>query len=69
MEVVGECLGLEQDCALFASFQRHYAHIFPALCTLHRATFVRQAANLWWLKEGLWQHLLDRIPMIPPWRS
>jgi hypothetical protein len=47
VEVVGEYLGLEQDSALFAYFRRHYAQLFPALRTLHRTTFVRQAANLW----------------------
>lgn len=65
MEVVGEYLGLAQDSALFAYFRRHYAHFFPALRTLHRTTFVRQAANLWWLKERLWQHVLGRIPHDP----
>jgi DDE family transposase len=65
MEVVGEYLGLEQESALFAYFRRHYAHFFPALRTLHRTTFVRQAANLWRLKERLWQRLLERIPHDP----
>lgn len=65
MEVVGEYLGLEQDSALFAFFRHHYAHFFPALRTLHRTTFVRQAANLWWLKERLWQQLLERIAHDP----
>jgi hypothetical protein len=65
MEVVGEYLGLEQDSALFTYFRRHYAHFFPALRTLHRTTFVRQAANLWWLKERLWRQVLDRIPHDP----
>lgn len=65
MEVVGAYLGLSQDSALFAYFQRHYAHFFPALRTLHRTTFVRQAANLWWLKERLWQDLLDTLPHDP----
>jgi hypothetical protein len=65
MEVVGEYLGLEHDSALFAYFRRHYAHFFPALRTLHRTTFVRQAANLWWLKERVWQWLLERIPHDP----
>ncbi|HEV2461154.1 MAG TPA: IS982 family transposase [Ktedonobacterales bacterium] len=65
MEVVGEYLGLEQDSALFAYFRRHYAHFFPALRTLHRTTFVRQATNLWWLKEQLWQRVLDWIPHDP----
>ena len=65
MEVVGEYLGLEQDSALFAYFRRHYAHFFPALRTLHRTTFVRQAANLWRLKEQLWQQVRERIPHDP----
>ena len=65
MEVVGEYLGLEQDSALFAYFRRHYAHFFPALRTLHRTTFVRQAANLWQLKERLWQHVLHLVPHDP----
>ncbi len=65
MEVVGEYVGLEQNSALFAYFRRHYAHFFPALRTLHRTTFVRQAANLWRLKERLWQQVLDLIPHDP----
>ena len=65
MEVVGEYLGLEQDSALFAYFRRHYAHFFPALRTLHRTTFIRQAANLWRLKERVWQWLLTRLPHDP----
>jgi hypothetical protein len=65
MEVVGEYLGLAQDSALFASFRRHYTHFFPALRTLHRTTFVRQAANLWWLKERLWQAVVEQLPPDP----
>lgn len=65
MEVVGAYLGLEQDSALFAYFQRHYTHFFPALRTLHRTTFVRQAANLWRLKERVWQWVLERVPHDP----
>ena len=62
MEVVGEYLGLAQDTALFGYFRQHYAHFFPALTHLHRTTFVRQAANLWHLKERLWQQVLGRVP-------
>jgi hypothetical protein len=65
MEVVGEFLGLAHDSMLFAYFRRHYAHFFPALRTLHRTTFVRQAANLWRLKEQLWQEALNQIPHDP----
>jgi hypothetical protein len=62
MAVVGEYLGLIQDSSLFAYFRQHYAHFFPALARLHRTTFVRQAANLWRLKERLWQPVLSRVP-------
>jgi hypothetical protein len=62
MEVVGAYLGLEQESALFAYFRRHYAHFFPAIRRVHRTTFVRQAANLWRLKEYLWQRLLGELP-------
>lgn len=65
MEIVGEYLGLEQEQALFAYFRRHYAHFFPAVRHIHRTTFVRQAANLWRLKERLWQRLLDAVPHDP----
>lgn len=61
MEVVGSYLGLSQDKALFAYFQTHYRHFFPALAGLHRTTFVRQAANLWAIKERLWCVLRDQV--------
>jgi hypothetical protein len=57
MEAVGEYLGMDQDKAIFTYFRRHFGHFFPALRSLHRTTFVRQAANLWRIKERLWQHL------------
>lgn len=60
IEVVGSYLGLSQDEALFAYFREHYTHFFPALARLHRSTFVRQAANLWAIKERLWCWLRDQ---------
>lgn len=59
IEVVGEHLGLDRDTEVFAYFRRHYAHFFPALAGVHRTTFARQAANLWRVKEALWQRLLE----------
>jgi hypothetical protein len=59
IEVVGEYLGLDCDTQVFAYFRRHYGHFFPALGKVHRTTFVRQAANLWKVKERLWQSLLS----------
>jgi hypothetical protein len=65
MEVVGEYLGLDQDSALFAYFQRHWSHFLPRLRHLHRTTFVRQATNLRGLKDRLGQWLRDRLPHDP----
>jgi hypothetical protein len=62
MEIVGEYLGLECDSAIFIYFRRHYAHFFPTLLHVHRTTFVRQATNLWRLKERLWQYFLAQTP-------
>lgn len=61
IEVIGEYLGLDQDQQLFDYFRRHWGHFFPALRSVHRTTFVRQAANLWAIKARLWQHLLGRV--------
>jgi hypothetical protein len=58
MGVVREDLGLVQDSALFAYFRRHYAQFFPVLRSLHRTAVVRQAPNLWRLKELIWHDAL-----------
>ena len=65
MEVVGEFLGRSQDAGLYAYFHQHYQHFFPGIGKAHRTTFVRQAANLWKVKEQVWQHLLDSIQHDP----
>ena len=65
IEVVGEFLGLDEDTELFAYFRRHYPHYFPNLRSVHRTTFTRQAANLWKVKERLWQELLADTPHDP----
>ena len=57
IEIVGEYLGFEQDKQIFKFFRSHYAHFFPALRQIHRTTFVRQAANLWQIKEKVWQYI------------
>ena len=67
IEVVGEYLGLDRETELFAYFRRHYPHFFPALAGVHRTTFVRQTANLWRVKEALWQRLLTRTGCDPHW--
>jgi hypothetical protein len=65
IEVVGEFLGLEKDQAIFTHFRQHYADWFPGLRKIDRTTFVRQAANLWKVKQELWQILITRIPHDP----
>lgn len=65
MEIVGEYLGLCQDVALFRHFRRHHPHFFPALKRVDRTTFVRQAANLWRLKERVWRQVLTTIGYDP----
>jgi hypothetical protein len=65
MEVVGEFLGYDQDAAIYHYFRRHHAGWFPALQRVHRTTFVRQAANLWVVKEQVWRGLCERLPHDP----
>lgn len=67
VEVVGEYLGLDREAELFNYFRRHYPHFFPALGRVHRTTFTRQAANLWRVKERLWQRLLPGTGCDPQW--
>ncbi|QBD75808.1 IS982 family transposase [Ktedonosporobacter rubrisoli] len=61
MEVVGTYLGLNQEKRLLNFFRQHYRHFFPALHQLHRSTFVRQAANLWAVKERMWCWVRDEL--------
>ena len=65
IEVVGEFLGLDTDKAIHRYFRRHYAEWFPAVRFVHRTTFARQAANLFKVKERLWQELLSLAPHDP----
>ena len=61
IEAVGEFLGLDADQALHAHFRHHFGHLFPGLRAEHRTTFLRQAANLWAVKQALWQRLAAAI--------
>jgi len=66
IEIVGEFLGLDTDKSIRLFFERHYGGWFPTLGEVHRTTFARQAANLWKVKERLWQELLADAPTTPP---
>ncbi len=65
LEVVGEFLGFDQDAAIYRYFCHHYGAWFPALRSIHRTTFTRQAANLWRWKERLWLALSHQVPHDP----
>ncbi len=65
MEVVGEFLGYDADTRLWAYFRCHWSDWFPALLEVDRTTFVRQSANLWKVKEQLWQWVLSQIDYDP----
>jgi hypothetical protein len=65
IEIAGAFFGLDTDAAIALHFRRFYADCFPRLCTVDRTTFVRQSANLWKVKEALWQHLLTQIDHDP----
>lgn len=65
MEVVGEFLGHDRDVAIRDYFRREHPDWFPALGRVHRTTFVRQAANLWAVKERLWGLLRERVVVDP----
>jgi hypothetical protein len=61
IELVGELWGLSDDTALYRHFRRYHRAEFPALAQVHRTSFVRQAANLCWLKRRLQQHLATQL--------
>jgi hypothetical protein len=61
IECVGEFLGIDTDSGLYHYFRRHWGDWFPGLRRVHRTSFVRQAANLWAVKDRLRQHLLTQI--------
>ena len=75
LEIVGELLGHDGDEAIWSYFKRHWAGWFPGLGD--RSTFVRQAANLWRIKQLLHErwvgdlggraavgHIIDGFPIV-----
>ncbi|HYQ92601.1 MAG TPA: IS982 family transposase [Candidatus Competibacteraceae bacterium] len=59
MERVGELLGYAGDEAIWKYFRQHWAVWFPGLG--NRTTFLRQAANLWWVKQPLQERLVTDL--------
>ena len=64
MEIVGEFLDIDTDQDLYTYFRRHFADWFPTLRQIDHTTFTCQAANLWVIKEQLFVHLCQCVPMI-----
>lgn len=65
MEVIGEFLGINTDVGLFTFFRRYYGAWFPTLHQVDRTTFTHQAANLWVIKEQLFEYLSQMVPHDP----
>jgi hypothetical protein len=65
MELVGEFLGIDTEKGIFLFFRTHYGEWFPALTRVHRTTFTRQAANLWYLKRLMWKAVLEKVEHDP----
>jgi len=59
MEIMGELLGHDGDEAIWSYFKRHWATWFPGLGD--RSTFVRQAANLWRIKQLLHNRVVAEL--------
>jgi hypothetical protein len=59
MEVVGEFLGYDGDKAIWSYFRRHWQAWFPGLGG--RTSFLRQATNLWHVKQRLHEWLLAEL--------
>jgi hypothetical protein len=51
MKIIGEFLGIDTDKGIWFYFKTHWQAWFPALRS--RSNFVRQASNLWQLKQML----------------
>ena len=61
IEIVGTFMGIDTDKGLYTHFKQNYGEWFPALRRIHRTTFTRQMANLWWMKQHIWRHMLERL--------
>lgn len=59
MEIAGEFLGFHEDKAIWHYFSTHFKSWFPKLGS--RKTFVKQAANLWQVKEKMQRELTDQL--------
>ena len=59
MEIVGEFLGQHEDKGIWRYFSTHWRTWFPKIPS--RTTFLRQAANLWHVKQSIQAVLARRL--------
>lgn len=59
MEIVGESKGLDQDKYIHSYFRDHWIKLFP--CLGDRTTFLRQAANLWAVKQEIRKGIAQKL--------
>lgn len=59
MEIIGEFLECDTDKGIWEYFIRHWKDWFPAIGS--RATFAKQCANLWKVKQKIWKHLVNLL--------
>jgi len=59
MEIVGESREMDCDKTIHRYFRDHWQYLFPRLG--ERTTFLRQAANLWKVKEEIRERLLKTL--------
>jgi len=59
METVGEFLGIDAEKQIWHYFRRHWSSWFPRLGS--RSSFVRQAANLWYIKQVIQERLATAL--------
>lgn len=59
MEIVGEFLGIDTDKGIWEYFRRHWRHFFPKMGS--RTSFLRQGANLWYVKVKLQRQLAEKL--------
>ena len=66
MELAGEFMGVDTDEGIYAFFRRYHRGEFPALASVCRTTFARQAANLWRVKQLMLGRVFARLPAGEP---
>ena len=59
MEIVGESKGFDKDKFIHSYFKDHWLPLFPKLGT--RTTFLRQAANLWAVKQEIRKGIVKKL--------